>query len=443
MGRFIRVTLAIIAISLSSTVSAIPKQSFISEKDLDPNELDRVKTIALLEVPDPPYYFFGEGIGAASGLFGIIGFVGEVSQYGKNSDEYGEFSFGKTSQAFLKQFLEENGYKVIEHKVDRKNKYGLVKDYANLDIKNVDAYLDFAPVQVGYKQDESNVFNDSRTGPHVSAVVRLVSAKTNKVIYAGSIQYGWDMNPFASGIKIDSPEDHKYETREELKAQKEQAIERLVRGIEAVSFNIARQITNDEFVSTMSPTMEDVTREGGNQESVEFISMAATEVAMKTYDEKLWQQSGELAGGDAQKQAEYYIKLRSRRLAEEERGEKLKQSAKLRGGTFDGKNFPSDIDISGTYISTYSGKYLKKSPDFRNGNLQVNLVQVGEEITGTFGSKGKVWGDIIDGSTIRFEIFAAGGYSRKGTWKIDPVNNKLIGKMTSDEAEDWNLTKIK
>lgn len=123
----------------------------------------------------------------------------------------------------------------------------------------------------------------------------------------------------------------------------------------------------------------------------------------------------------------------SARGAEEERRGKSKQFAKLPGSMF---------DISGTYVSNYTGRYLKKSPDFRNGSLQVNLVQVGEKITGTFGSEGTVWGDIIDGETIRFEIYATGGYSRKGTWKIDPLNTKLIGKMTSDEAEVWNLTKI-
>jgi len=101
-----------------------------------------------------------------------------------------------------------------------------------------------------------------------------------------------------------------------------------------------------------------------------------------------------------------------------------------------------DTDLTGTYMSTYTGKDLKKSPDFRNSNFKVRLVQDGKNITGTFGSSGKLWGDVIDDETIKFELFATGGWSRKGTWKINPVNTSLKGKINADEAEAWNLTKI-
>jgi hypothetical protein len=100
------------------------------------------------------------------------------------------------------------------------------------------------------------------------------------------------------------------------------------------------------------------------------------------------------------------------------------------------------FDLSGTYMSKYTGKYLKRSADFRKTNFKVKLVQDGKKITGTFGQNGMIWGDIVDEKTIKFEIFATGGYSRRGTWVIDPSNNNLEGTMTSDEAERWNLIRI-
>lgn len=313
MERFVRVALAVLALVMVSGVCSAQAQKFISEKGLDQGGLELVKTIALLEVPDPRYYRFGEGSGGLTFMFGVVGSLMEQSNYGSDTAEYGDFSFGKTSQAFLKQFLEENNYRVIEYPVDRKNKFGLVKDYTTLNIEGVDAYLDVAPVDVGYMQNEANIFSN-RTGPHVSVVVRLVSSATNEVIYAGSAQYGWNMNPLVSGIKIESPEDHQYESHEELKAQKVQAIERLIRGIEAVSLNIAKKVTKGTFVSEMSLTMEDVMGDDGSQASIEFIGKAATEIALKTYDEKLWKQAGKLAEGDVEKQSGIYIKLRSKQL---------------------------------------------------------------------------------------------------------------------------------
>ena len=54
MDRIIRFVIAILAISLSSvSIAGTPRQSFIVYEDFNYEELKRVKTIALLEVPDP------------------------------------------------------------------------------------------------------------------------------------------------------------------------------------------------------------------------------------------------------------------------------------------------------------------------------------------------------------------------------------------------------
>ncbi len=200
-------------------------QQLISEKEIKSKELEAVKTIALLEIPDPPNY-------------------GKEAD-GRDTAEYGAFRFGNTSQAFLKQYLEQNGYKVIEYTPyqERKNPFRLIEDYNDLDIKGADAYLDVAPVEVKYTQKLSLNFNYVQR-PYVSVAVRLVSAETNKVIYAASVRYGWEEVKLfpREGILIESPEDHRYESHEALKAKKEEAIERLVLGVDAVSFYIANKI---------------------------------------------------------------------------------------------------------------------------------------------------------------------------------------------------------
>ena len=52
-------------------------QKPIPTKFLTIDKLNSIHSIALLEVPDPAYYYFGEGSGGASFMFGIIGTIGE------------------------------------------------------------------------------------------------------------------------------------------------------------------------------------------------------------------------------------------------------------------------------------------------------------------------------------------------------------------------------
>ena len=108
---------------------AKPAQPFIPEEETNSYKLQSVQTIVLLEIPDPP-------------------------NYGKDTLQFREFSFGNNAQAFLKQFLQENNYDVIEYAPYRENKYRLVDDYSLLNLTFADAYLDVAPVEVEYKQKD-------------------------------------------------------------------------------------------------------------------------------------------------------------------------------------------------------------------------------------------------------------------------------------------------
>jgi hypothetical protein len=228
-------------LSVSAPAPSGAVQGFESETAIRSKDLVSVKTIVLLKIPEPPNY--GRDIGFAT-----------------ENAEYEGLSFGNTAQTYLKQYLNKYGFEVIECSPIRVEGPRLMIDYAYLGIKGADAYLDVVPIEVEYK------FRWEKTGPHVSTAFRLVSADSNEEIYAGSILYGWkDGMARSGGINIESPEEHEYESSEDLKANKKEAVEWLEQGIEAISLRIGKSIVEGKF-------------EG----------MAAKELDTKSYDENLW-----------------------------------------------------------------------------------------------------------------------------------------------------------
>lgn len=199
------------------------EQKFIlSEIITEPDLLAPIKSIALLNIPNPHYYL--------------------PYHLDRDTKKYEGLNFSAITQQHLIAYLEAKGYRVIVTSVDRDNPYKLLDDYSHLNIPDVDAFLDLAPVGVGFNMSpwthESIVY-----GPNVSVVVRLVSADSKKILYAESVQYGYGKNPFIEGIKIDAPLDDNFEDRDTLKSQNEKAIEQLVRGIDAVSRVIAEKLS--------------------------------------------------------------------------------------------------------------------------------------------------------------------------------------------------------
>jgi len=144
----------------------------------------------------------------------------------------------------------------------------------------------------------------------------------------------------------------------------------------------------------VSPLVKNYGTGAPDSESVyEYYGQAEDELNSGNMDKNLWARALVEAEGDETKRKAKYIELRANQLYYENTG--IRVSANL-NENINEQIVPSENPLTGTYTSTYTGKDLKKSPDFRNKNLQVKLVQDGKKITGTFGSKGKVWGDVID-----------------------------------------------
>lgn len=104
---------------------------------------------------------------------------------------------------------------------------------------------------------------------------------------------------------------------------------------------------------------------------------------------------------------------------------------------------PGFIDVSGTYLSEFTGDIsTQRSPPIQP-NTEVRLVQNGNQITGSIGSRGKIWGD-IEGDTIKFDFLTSGGDTIRGEWTVKPGGNELVGNWFESwrGSGKWNLTKI-
>ncbi len=443
MNRVLGVCLTIIALAGASASVAVaaPQSRYVDEQRLDIDTLGDIDTIALLEIPDPEAYYYGGGKpGTASMVLGVIGTIAEIAEMGKNADQYPGVDFAQSLQAYLGEFLSENNYRIVDHAIQRRDRFDLLDEYSSLEAAGADAYLDVALVEVGYLYEPDLVGADIK--PVATAIVRFVSAETLQVIYARTFQYGYQVNIHSESAHILPPESHVYESKDDLDLDKPRAIERLDRALEVIAFNIARELTDSDFASYLSPTMEDVASAGENQPAVEFIGAAATEVAMKNYDEKLWRQTGELADGDPQKQAKFYIKLRSSRLEELKNREELKTLARLTGENTGIHEYI--VDVSGTYVSelTHSGNAAK---DFkRNNRKEITLKQEGNIITGTDRSGTFEINGTREGDSISFYILR--GNQIDGVWQINADATRLEGKWHTNggggASGKWNLKRV-
>jgi hypothetical protein len=91
----------------------------------------------------------------------------------------------------------------------------------------------------------------------------------------------------------------------------------------------------------------------------------------------------------------------------------------------------SGPDITGTYISEDSGEVF-------------TITQTGDEISGTYGPSGKIWGT-IRGNTISLDFFRTGGWTGVGEWKVNSDGSRLQGSWTSSSRNSsgkWNLTRL-
>ncbi len=416
----------ILVVVLPPVYAASPEQSAIPTRYIANGSLDSINSIALLEVPNPAYYNFGETQDTGAFFFGIAGILAEQAAAGGDSKENGIFDFAKIIQEKLNQHLQDENYEIIRIGVNRKNKFGMIEDYNNFKIKGVDAFLDIAPVEVGYKQSEKlGGVVSSEIGPIISVVVRLISADTKKVLYADTIRYGWTLASVYTDLDIASPPEYQFKNMSDLKGNKERAIEQLIQGIDAVSMHIAGKLSKEPDAPLDS------------DDELLFVGKAAEEIATESYDLKLWEKSLSMANGDKVKRKGIYIKLRSSQLASQSKVLKTKPN----------DSPDAAINISGLYVSqitSTNSKYFKK----KYRKLVIMLKQEGNNITGSNSTYNvEIWGT-LEGDTISFDMSAHlmnDFQATSGKWEVNADGTRLKGTWMMPEktgSGQWNLTKI-
>ena len=202
-------------------------------------------------------------------------------------------------------------------------------------------------------------------------------------------------------------------------------------------------------ISSSSPALGDILSEDADPVPVEYIGIAATEFASKTYDKKQWQQSIELAKGNPEKQIGIYIKLRSKQLSDQAKKE---QSTSV----IPSEELPN-INISGTYNSeiTYTESTAKKSRRWYFGtypDIQVRIGQNGDLVIAEMeGDRSGHIKGTLEGNTVTFEfdLKVPGGSAKFGTgqWLLNTDQTTLKGTWEIRHSGklnegNWNLTKV-
>lgn len=208
------------------------------------DEINSITSIAVLEVPEPLQYKFGEGLGGpVSGFFYVFG-----AMYSQNAFDSADhtlafedhFKFSEQMQKKLVTDLQHNNIQVMTVAVPRNKDRQLVDSYEGFPA-DVDAYLDVVPIQaIGYMSDEHALNFDPDVHPVLAAAVRLVSARSKKVLFEDQFYYG-DSIIFRDDIE--APEEHVYDTKEELLANRKEAYDRLIAGVNTLGSKILQDIS--------------------------------------------------------------------------------------------------------------------------------------------------------------------------------------------------------
>jgi hypothetical protein len=102
---------------------------------------------------------------------------------------------------------------------------------------------------------------------------------------------------------------------------------------------------------------------------------------------------------------------------------------------------------SAEFTGDFSGTYVGLTPEGQpRPNSEVRIIQDGNKITGSFGNKGaRIWGDIREGNTIKFDYSYPTGGSGVGKWQFTPGSSEVFGtweSSTRSRSGKWNLRKI-
>jgi hypothetical protein len=241
--------------------------AFAPYQPLDAASRQKIKTIGLVSVPNPPQYQ-GTNFSSPALLFGAIG--GAVAGASAESRSTvlttllrgAGFDYGKRMEKALTSELEQAGYKVVPIALPRSSDRKFADDFSKVDAYHVDALLDTSILGVGYYDVD---FQDSAFRPAVNIQAHLVSWPGRQTIFSETILFGYK-NPLIPGAHIPAPSSYRSSNFDDVLQDRDHAVEGLDYGIAAVAAHIGERLGGAEHAvdaetsAQQSPSVTDASR---------------------------------------------------------------------------------------------------------------------------------------------------------------------------------------
>ncbi len=209
------------------------------------SEIDSIRSVALLQIPQPRNYLFGDGDYEPERIFAPSS--GEDTPRARlDGLEQAaaldhNFDYAALLSRKLASSLRRNQVEVSFVPVLRSEERNLLKSYEGLP-GSVDAYLDVVPGSLnGYQAGAALLQLGPDVRPVLTASVRLVSARTGKLLFENQFRYGGSATIAEDGSR--APEDHFYEDVKELVAHSDEAFANLAMGVSMLGNSILQRIS--------------------------------------------------------------------------------------------------------------------------------------------------------------------------------------------------------
>lgn len=180
---------------------------------LKPDAMTGIKSIAVIEMKEPAYFVMDLSSGTPWGAAAEKKRADEIKPKFVGILKKEKFIFTKQLSQQLHRSLRKAGYKTYAIKAKRGDKPAFLESYEKYKSGKVDALLDILPLGAGYTLENALISNFWR--PQAEALVRLVDAKTGKILYQDRLMYGHH-NPFISGVDLDAPKKFHFNKREDI-----------------------------------------------------------------------------------------------------------------------------------------------------------------------------------------------------------------------------------
>jgi len=217
--------------------------AFTPYQAMDAASRQKVRTIGLVSVPNPPQYqvsnFSSPGL-----LFGALGGAVAGAAAESRSESLDRilrsagFDYGKRMEQALTSELERAGYKVVLIALPRSSERKFVEDFSPMSAYQVDALLDTSLLGVGYFDVN---FTDSALRPTVNIQTQLISWPGRQTLFSETILFGY-RNPLISDTHIPAPSSYMSSDAEGVLNNRDRSIQGLDYGIASVASHIAQRL---------------------------------------------------------------------------------------------------------------------------------------------------------------------------------------------------------